>query len=67
MADIWNKYEPTAARKRGKPGRETRPKSLTVDMHCHVAVPRAGEIVDAASQASDRSAGRSLRRPRRRR
>src|ERR1700740_2909385 len=44
MPDIWNKYEPTAARKRGKPGRESRPKSLTVDMHCHVAVPRAGEI-----------------------
>lgn len=44
MADIWNKYEPTAARKRGKPGRETRPKSLTVDMHAHVAVPRAAEI-----------------------
>ena len=44
MADIWNKYEPTAARKRGKPGRETRPKSLTIDMHAHIAVPRAGEI-----------------------
>ncbi len=44
MADIWNKYEPTAARKRGKPGREARPKSITIDMHCHVAVPRAGEI-----------------------
>ena len=45
MADMWNKYEPTAARKRGKPGREIRPKSLTVDMHAHVAVPRAAEIV----------------------
>ena len=44
MADIWNKYEPTAARKRGRPGRETRPKSLTVDMHAHVGVPRAAEI-----------------------
>ena len=44
MADIWNKYEPTAARNRVKPGRETRPKSLTLDMHAHVAVPRAGEI-----------------------
>ena len=44
MADIWNKYEPTAARKRGKPGRETRPKSITVDMHAHVAIARAGEI-----------------------
>jgi aminocarboxymuconate-semialdehyde decarboxylase len=44
MADVWNKYEPTAARKPGKPGRQTRPKSLTVDMHAHVAVPRAAEI-----------------------
>lgn len=44
MADIWNKYEPTAARKRNRPGREIRPKSLTVDMHAHIAVPRAAEI-----------------------
>jgi aminocarboxymuconate-semialdehyde decarboxylase len=44
MADIWNKYEPTAARKRGRPGRETRPKSTTIDMHAHVAIARAGEI-----------------------
>jgi hypothetical protein len=40
MADVWNKYEPTAARKRIKPGRETRPKSLTLDTHAHVMVPR---------------------------
>ena len=45
MVDIWNKYENTAARKHGKPGREVRPKSLTVDMHAHVAVPRVAEIV----------------------
>jgi len=25
----WNKYEPTAARKHGKLGRESRPKSIT--------------------------------------
>ncbi len=42
---IWNKYANTAARKHGKPGREARPKSLTVDMHAHVAVPRVAEIV----------------------
>jgi aminocarboxymuconate-semialdehyde decarboxylase len=47
MADMWNKYEPTAARKRGKPGRETRPKSLTVDMHAHVVIPQAFEVVKA--------------------
>jgi aminocarboxymuconate-semialdehyde decarboxylase len=44
MADLWNKYEPTAARKRGTPGKQSRPKSITVDMHAHVAIPRAGEI-----------------------
>lgn len=52
MADIWNKYEPTAARKRGKPGRETRPKSITIDMHAHVAIARAGEIAAPHIDAS---------------
>jgi len=42
---MWNKYEPTAARKRGKAGREVRPKSITIDMHAHVAVPRAADYV----------------------
>jgi aminocarboxymuconate-semialdehyde decarboxylase len=42
---IWNKYANTAARKHGKPGRETRPKGLTLDMHAHVALPRVAEIV----------------------
>ncbi len=41
----WNKYEPTAARKHGKPGREIRPKSRTIDIHSHVGVPRAAELV----------------------
>jgi aminocarboxymuconate-semialdehyde decarboxylase len=41
----WNKYTPTAARKHGKPGRETRPKSITIDIHAHVAIPEAFEIV----------------------
>ena len=45
MADVWNKYANTAARKHGKPGREVRPTSLTLDMHSHVAVPRVAEIV----------------------
>jgi aminocarboxymuconate-semialdehyde decarboxylase len=45
MPDMWNKYEPTAARRRGRPGRETRPKSITIDMHAHVAVPRAAELI----------------------
>jgi aminocarboxymuconate-semialdehyde decarboxylase len=45
MASIWNKYADTAARKHGKPGRDVRPKSVTIDMHAHVAVPRVAEIV----------------------
>src|SRR6185312_581572 len=54
MADIWNKYANTAAREHGKPGREVRPKSLTLDMHAHVAVPRVAEIVTPhLKQATD--------------
>ena len=45
MADIWNKYANTAARKHGKPGREVRPKSVTIDTHTHVAVPAAAEFI----------------------
>jgi aminocarboxymuconate-semialdehyde decarboxylase len=41
----WNKYGPTAARKHGKPGREVRPKSITIDIHSHVAVPAAAAFV----------------------
>ncbi|ARP99394.1 amidohydrolase family protein [Pseudorhodoplanes sinuspersici] len=43
--DVWNKYEPTAGRERGKPGREIRPQSITIDIHAHVAVPKAGAYV----------------------
>ena len=45
MTSVWNKYANTAARRHGKPGREVRPKSTTIDMHAHVAVPRVTEIV----------------------
>jgi aminocarboxymuconate-semialdehyde decarboxylase len=45
MADHWNKYGPTAARKHGRPGRESRPKSVTIDIHSHVAVPAAAKFV----------------------
>ena len=41
----WNKYAPTAARAQARPGREVRPKSLTVDLHSHLGVPRASEFV----------------------
>ena len=40
-----NRYGPTAARKHGKPGREVRPASITIDIHSHVAVPAAAEFV----------------------
>jgi aminocarboxymuconate-semialdehyde decarboxylase len=45
MTTPWNKYEATAARKHGKPGREIRPKSTTIDIHSHVAIPQAGAFV----------------------
>jgi aminocarboxymuconate-semialdehyde decarboxylase len=45
MAEVWNKYADTAAREHGRPGREVRPKSTTIDMHTHVAVPRAAEFI----------------------
>ncbi|HEV7874474.1 MAG TPA: amidohydrolase family protein, partial [Enterovirga sp.] len=45
MAEIWNKYDPTAARSHPKPGRTNRPKSLTFDMHAHVGIPAAGQFV----------------------
>jgi aminocarboxymuconate-semialdehyde decarboxylase len=42
---VWNKYEHTTARPRGRPGREVRPKSLTFDIHAHVAVPQAAAFI----------------------
>jgi aminocarboxymuconate-semialdehyde decarboxylase len=42
MTTQWSKYEATAARRHGKKGREIRPKSTTIDIHSHVAIPRAG-------------------------
>lgn len=41
----WNKYEPTAARTHAMSGRTIRPKSITIDAHSHVSVPRAAEFV----------------------
>jgi aminocarboxymuconate-semialdehyde decarboxylase len=45
MAEQWNRYENTAARRHGKPGREVRPRSTTIDIHAHVAVPEAAQFV----------------------
>ena len=47
-----NRYGPTAARKQGKPGREIRPKSTTIDIHSHVGVPAAARDRAAASRSA---------------
>ena len=39
-------YGLTAARKHGRPGRETRPRTTTIDIHSHVSVPAAAAIAD---------------------
>jgi len=43
--NLWNKYQPTSARRHGRPGREVRPQSITVDIHSHVEVPAAAAFV----------------------
>ena len=45
MADETNHYGATAAREHGRPGRELRPASMTIDMHSHVMVPEAAALV----------------------
>jgi aminocarboxymuconate-semialdehyde decarboxylase len=45
MPNDWNRYGATAARPAGAPGRTRRPQSVTIDLHAHVAVPRAAELV----------------------
>lgn len=40
-----NRYAATAARQHGRPGRELRPQSTTIDIHAHVAVPAAAQFV----------------------
>ena len=42
------------ARAQTRPGRETRPTSLTLDIHSHVGVPRAARARRAASRPLDR-------------
>src|SRR5690349_3361 len=45
MAEQWNKYARTAARKHGRAGRELRPSGTTIDIHSHVAIPEAAAFV----------------------
>ena len=45
MADPNNRYDLTAARAHGRPGREARPRSRTIDIHAHVQVPAAASYI----------------------
>src|SRR5260370_20677701 len=46
MPQDWNRYGPTAARQPGAtPGRAMRPQSMTIDIHPHIAIPQAAELV----------------------
>ncbi|MCS6890703.1 MAG: amidohydrolase family protein [Rhodovarius sp.] len=45
MSEVWNHYGPTAARPAGTPGRLARRAAVTIDVHCHVAVPAAQNLV----------------------
>jgi aminocarboxymuconate-semialdehyde decarboxylase len=58
--NIWNRYAPTAARRHGRPGRELRPASTTIDIHAHVFIQAAADYIapytDMASHALNRFA-----------
>ena len=60
MADMWNKYANTAARKHGKPGRETRPKSHDHRHACPCRRAARAEIVTPHLELSTDPAGRAL-------
>jgi aminocarboxymuconate-semialdehyde decarboxylase len=45
MTGESNHYGATAARLHGRPGRDVRPASITIDMHSHVMVPEAAALV----------------------
>ena len=47
MTQPIHRYGPPAARTHGRPGREVRPRSVTVDVHSHVLVPEAVELTQA--------------------
>jgi len=45
MSEPWNKYDLTAARRHGRPGREVRPSSITIDCHAHIFTEAAADYV----------------------
>ena len=52
MSEPWNKYDLTAARTHGPPGREVRPQSVTIDCHAHIVSQAAAEYVAPHMDAS---------------
>jgi aminocarboxymuconate-semialdehyde decarboxylase len=56
MVEASNRYDLTAARMHGRPGREIRPHSLTVDIHSHVLVPAAAAHVRPHQRPDPRAA-----------
>ena len=56
MAAIWNKYANTAARKHGKPGRELRPNSVTIDAHTHMELPFGGTFAKDTFESGSKAA-----------
>ena len=56
MPEPFNRYDLTSARQHGRPGREIRPKSLTVDIHSHAMVPAAAEVVHGHRPPDPRAA-----------
>ncbi len=57
MADPNNRYGLTAARTHGLPGRESRPRGVTVvDVHSHVMVPAAADLVRPHARPDPRAA-----------
>jgi aminocarboxymuconate-semialdehyde decarboxylase len=45
LPEPFNRYDLTSARQHGRPGREIRPSSLTVDIHSHALVTAAADLV----------------------
>jgi hypothetical protein len=56
VVTLSNRYGVTAARPQARPGRETRPRSITVDIHAHVMVPEAAAFVQPHLDLSTHSA-----------
>ena len=45
MTEMWNRYDRTAARSHGAPGRTLRPAAPTIDIHAHAISPEAAAFV----------------------